>query len=92
MRKILYKKWIPAIMEKSIGGFSEIPRKGTQCWEDSFSHEGIFHQWASAYEDSGAGFGNYTVALVELSDGTIIEVLPYNLIFIKPVIYKNVMD
>ena len=38
--------------------------------------QGIFHQWAPAMEESREGFGNYTVALIELSDGQIVTSLP----------------
>ena len=79
MRKVLFKKWIPIIKEKTSLGTKS--KEGTNCWEKDFINEGLFHQWANAYEESSAGFGNYTVALVELSDGTIIEVLPIALKF-----------
>ena len=82
---VLFKKWIPAIMIKNAGGFSESPKEGTRCWENDFVNEGIFHQWANAYEESSEGFGNYTVALVELPDGTISEVLPSNIKFVVAV-------
>ena len=39
--------------------------------------EGMFHQFANQYEDCGdAGVANYTVALIELSDGRIVEAIP----------------
>ncbi len=45
--------------------------------------EGLFHQWASNYEDCGdAGIGNYTVALVELDDGRVVECLPDTVAFL----------
>lgn len=77
MRKVLYKKWIPgaynALSQKFISGH----------FEPEFVNEGIFHQWAAAYEESGAGFGNYTVALIENPDGTISEVKPENVKFLN---------
>jgi len=82
MRKVKFKKWIQRV---EIGeGVLRCTMEGTNCWEYEFKNEGLFHQWANAYEESGAGFGNYTVALIELSDGTISEVLPCNLKFIEP--------
>ncbi len=39
--------------------------------------KGLFHQWAQQYEDCGdAGIGNYTVALIELDDGRVVEADP----------------
>ena len=39
--------------------------------------EGLFHQVSNQYEDCGdAGVANYTVALIELSDGRIVEAIP----------------
>ncbi len=84
MRKVLFKKWIKKELVQ--GSSFQRPKEGTGCWESDFLHEGIFHQWASSYEESDAGFGNYTVALVELQDGTIIEVLPTNMKFVEPII------
>lgn len=84
MRKVLFKKWIPRQIELIDSfGKHEVIVEGTDCWEDDFTHKGIFHQWANICEESSAGFGNYTVALVELPDGTISEVLPINLKFIE---------
>jgi hypothetical protein len=82
MRKVLFKKWIPREIEKA--GIYPFDRtlKGTACWEEGFLHEGIFHQWASAYEEFESGAGNYTIALIELPDGTMEEVLPTNIKFI----------
>lgn len=78
MRKVLFKKWIPR--ETVSNGALHVTKSGTNCWSD-FIYGGFFHQWANKYEDSGEGFGNYTVALVELFDGTIEEVLPVNIKF-----------
>jgi hypothetical protein len=86
MKKVLFKKWIPAEWSDKANSVncSTTHRQieGTNCWQDDFINHGRFHQWANAYEESSAGFGNYTVALVELSDGTITEVLPSNIKFI----------
>ena len=79
MRKVLFKKWIPRVEEKT--SFGTKTKQGTACWEEDFVNEGLFHQWANACEESDAGFGNYTIALVEIADGTIIEVLPQQLKF-----------
>ena len=85
MRTVKIKKWIPAIREQIANGILGKEwgtKKGTNCWEDEFTHVGVFHQWANEYEEFENGAVNYTVALVELPDGTIEEVLPQNLKFI----------
>ena len=45
--------------------------------------EGLFHQWAAAYEEFESGPGNYTVALVELPGGRIVESLPTDIKFLE---------
>lgn len=45
--------------------------------------EGLFHRWAQQFEDCGdAGIGNYTVALIELVDGRIVEAAPDTVVFL----------
>lgn len=45
--------------------------------------EGLFHQFANQYEDCGdAGVANYTVAIVELDDGRIVEAAPDTVVFL----------
>ncbi len=47
--------------------------------------EGLFHRWAQQFEDCGdAGIGNYTVALIELADGRIVEAAPDTVVFTEP--------
>lgn len=82
MRKVFFKKWIPEERIK-ITESSWRTKEGTMKWEDDFTHEGVFHQWASAYEEFETGAGNYTVALVELENGEMVEVLPTNIKFIN---------
>ncbi len=57
-------------------------RKGWE-WSAEFIQPGLFHKWGNAFEEFESGPGNYTVAIVELPDGTIEEVLPSNVKFIK---------
>lgn len=79
-RIVLFKKWIN---REEVGeGALRRTKEGTNCWEKDFANEGVFHQWASAYEEFESGAGNFTVALVEMPDGTIEQVLPNNLKFI----------
>ena len=80
MRKVIFNKWIPIEFEGT--GALQRRKEGTGCYETEFKNYGIFHQWGNSYEESDAGFGNYTVAIVELSDGTIAEVLPSNIKFV----------
>lgn len=78
--KVLFKKWI-AREEIGENAFKRT-KEGTNCWEKDFINEGLFHQWASAYEEFESGAGNFTVALVETPDGTIEQVLPINIKFV----------
>lgn len=79
MRKVLFKKWIPFKKAKQDGSNYESKVNGTGCFESEFTHEGLFHKWGSRYEEFEEGAGNETIAIVELSDGTIKEVLPKNI-------------
>jgi len=82
MRKVNFKKWIPAeYVQDATKLLGKKQLDNTNCWEKDFLHEGLFHQWGNAYEESTAGFGNYTVALIEMPDGTIESVLPDNVRF-----------
>lgn len=89
MRPVKFKKWIEPKYQEGANSVNcrttHTPLPGTNCWENDFLHTGIFHQWANACHDSGDGFGNYTIALVEVADGTVIEVLPSNLKFMDDI-------
>lgn len=50
----------------------------TRQWEKEFEHEGLFHSWGL---DSGDA-ESWSVALIEVPDGTIEMVLPINIKFI----------
>lgn len=80
MRPVLFKKFIP-IVRVDVPHHTNAIMHGTGKWEDDFINEGVFHGWYNAYNDFISGAGNYTVALVEIADGTILEVLPSNLKF-----------
>ena len=81
MRKVLIKKWNTEERLYEEGKYRTKP--GTRCWEEGHTHEGLFHQWGSKYEEFENGPGNYTVAIVEFPDGTVEEVLIINLKFVK---------
>lgn len=93
MKKVLFKKWIDAKYPPYSGKqFAHKDRlEGTGCWSD-FIHEGVFHQWSSAYEEGENGFGNYTVALVEVANGTIESVLPSVIKFIENTNKKGINE
>ena len=82
MRKVLFKKWIPAEKIKSECGFYTTTKSGTRCWEADYTHEGTFHEWGLAVNGDDQA---YTVAIVELSNGQITEVLPSNVKFLEPI-------
>ncbi len=44
---------------------------------------GLFHQWVPTYLICGIGPGNYTVGLIELPGGRIVEVLPTDVVFME---------
>lgn len=43
---------------------------------------GLFHQWANDFEGYESGPANFTIALVEKEDGTIVKVTPEHIKFI----------
>lgn len=43
---------------------------------------GLFHGWGADYEEFETGPGNYTVAIVELPDGSIVTPIPENIEFV----------
>lgn len=80
MKRVLFKKWIPAEYNHENGLSKKID--GTGCMEKDFTHRGLFHQWGINYEESDKGFGQYTVALVQVEDGTIEQVQSSDIKFI----------
>lgn len=44
---------------------------------------GMFHAWGVAYDELGEGVGNYSVALVEIQEGIILEINPAEIKFVK---------
>ena len=77
----MFKKWIPQEYLQAEAGIKQAV-SGTGCWQKDFENAGLFHQWAASYEEFESGAGNFTVAIVEMPDGTIQEVLPTNLKFV----------
>jgi hypothetical protein len=83
MRKVKFKRWIPTEWKDVSCGYLNKVVEGTGCFEGDYNHDGIFHQWANAYIETDNGVGNYTFGIIELTDGTIEEVLPKNIKFIE---------
>ncbi len=48
-----------------------------KTWE-----EGLFHQWGSDYEEFESGPGNYSIAIVENSEGKVHTVTPDCVVFL----------
>jgi len=76
VRTIKFKTWIP--YEYKDGKALD----NTGMWSKEFTEIGVFHQWAAQYEEFESGAGNYTVALVELPNGEMVEVLPTKIKFL----------
>lgn len=81
-RNVVFRRRIPMQYETKPGDNFSSPVPGTGCLGD-FIHPGVFHQWGATYEEFDSGAGNYTVALVELPDGTMEEVTPSNIKFVS---------
>jgi len=91
MRKVKFNKWIPQVSVKNpdytiINGLTYIPMKGTGCMEKDFPNDGVFHQWINTHIEYESDVENYIIALVELPDGTIVEVLSKDIKFIEPTV------
>lgn len=74
MRKVLFKKWIL----REIDPTTNQTKEGTNCFEPEFTNQGVFHHWGVNHE----GGPEYAVAIVELPDGTVTEVIPQNIKFL----------
>lgn len=80
MRSVHYNLWIPSAYL-----YNGNHIHGTGCFEDGYPNKGIFLQWSNSYEHiSSDVMGIVPVAIVELSDGSVIEVLSKNIRFDIP--------
>jgi hypothetical protein len=52
-------------------------------WERKLKGEGIFHEFGVDFMESEYGYGNFSTAIIELSDGSIINIPVENIEFIK---------
>ena len=83
MRKVKFKKYIPATMIPATDGHGKMNKKGTGC-ESDYIHDGVFHEWGTEYEEFEDGASQYSVAIVELPDGTIETIHPEYIKFLEP--------
>jgi hypothetical protein len=64
-------------------------RDQAQKWQKVEDGTALFHQWGVDYEEFETGPGNYSVAIVERPDGSIENVQPEMVRFIKPLEFKS---
>lgn len=78
MRKVAYKKHIPAEYRdgKKVAGSGQL--------EAEYSQEGIFHQWGASFVEFESGPANFTVGLIELPNGSMVEIEPGRIKFLQP--------
>jgi len=60
-------------------------KKGSYYNERVFEREGVFHKWGCSFEEFDTGPGNFSTAIIELSDGSIKEYEPEMVEFMEPV-------
>jgi hypothetical protein len=77
LRRVKFSKFIPRQTDENHN-----LKEGTGIF-DPVKTVGYFHCWGVTHEESEQGFGNYSVALVEEEDGTISEVLPHRIQFVR---------
>ena len=80
MRKVNFKKWIPVELVptgKTYPYPEQLRAEGTGCYSSEFTESGFFHQWITSSEEGTVGVIIYPIALVEMSNGEILE-LPTN--------------
>ncbi len=77
MREVLFKRFIPKMYENG----RLVP--GTGMVEYDYTQNGIFHQWGCSFQEFESGPANFTVALVEIEDGSIVEIEPCRIKFIQ---------
>ena len=77
-RRCLFKKYIQPHTEI----ISDKEVRFGPMYQKEFEIEGLFHQWGLDCLGDDEGFSNFTVAIVETSDGLVHKVEPSNLKFI----------
>ena len=76
MQKVKFKKFIPKKYENGR------PVNGTGILEDDYTQEGTFHQWGISFIEFESGPANFTVGIIELADGSIVEIEPNRILFL----------
>lgn len=79
-RQVLIKLWIPHQYSEWKDGKREVIT-GTGCFT-KMNIPGNFHAWGLEIVEHENTSSSYSIALVELSDGTITKVLPEDVKFI----------
>lgn len=81
IRKVAFNRFIPHEYEQNhLGRHALVP--GTGQYQSDFPNTGLFHQWAPDYEELSQGPANFTVAIIELSDGSIVTIPPQHVKFL----------
>lgn len=81
IRKVAFNQFVPHQYRLDpMGKHAVVP--GTGKWQSDFPNTGLFHQWANDYEEFEHGPGNFTVAIIELSDGSIVTIPPQHVKFL----------
>lgn len=74
MRKVKFNRFIQDTYVREVSG----------TWEFDFQNEGMFLGFGPASKLEDGWPNTYTVALIELKDGTVEEVLPERIKFVNP--------
>lgn len=87
MRKVMFKKYIKPEIEFGNNPQDMRAKAGTGVFQKDFSSAGYFHQWGfDIAESQGEGivhFAQYTIGLVEDSEGVIHKVVPEHIKFVE---------
>ena len=82
MRKVMYKKWIPAEYDDPKSLYPIVKAK-TGCYTDEFNDIGVFHCWGVNCEQSHENYGNFTVGIIEKENGEMVTSIPERMKFIN---------
>lgn len=79
LRKCVFRKYLPPYTQVVAG--NEVRFGGS--YQQEFKTQGLFHQWGLDCLEDEQGFSNFTIAIVETSDGLIHKVDPTHIKFIS---------
>lgn len=80
MRNVKYNKWIEEVWMAN----NSVVTQGTGVWEKGYLNDGKFLGWGIDWENTRSGVVNFTVALVELEDGTVERINTEHIKFYNP--------